>query len=187
MRIISGKYGSRTLKTCEGSGYRPATSKVRQAIFSMLEARGLTWPDLRVLDIFAGSGSLAIEALSRGAQFACFIEKSAKAVQYIQGNLKNLGISAQQYQLQHKDALALLQKPAQMPFELIFIDPPYRQGLFFPAIQAIVDHAWLATNGFLLAEIESDLQFTEQDLPAGLFLCSDRNYGQTRILLCSRG
>ncbi|HBE93920.1 MAG TPA: 16S rRNA (guanine(966)-N(2))-methyltransferase RsmD, partial [Desulfovibrio sp.] len=62
MRIIAGIFGGRTLKTGQGPGYRPATGKVRGAVFSMLEARGLDWPDLRVLDVFAGSGSLAIEA-----------------------------------------------------------------------------------------------------------------------------
>lgn len=71
MRIIAGALGGRNLKTVEGPGYRPATAKVREAIFSMLSSRGVVWSGLRVLDLFAGSGSLSFEALSRGAQEVC--------------------------------------------------------------------------------------------------------------------
>ena len=79
MRIIGGQYKGRSIKTCEGPGYRPATSKVRESIFSMLMARGVDFSEARVVDMFAGSGSLGIECLSRGAPEAWFIEKSNKA------------------------------------------------------------------------------------------------------------
>ena len=83
MRIIAGALGGRNLKTVEGPGYRPATAKVREAIFSMLSSRGVVWSGLRVLDLFAGSGGIGIEALSRGAGFAVFVEQNPKAAEII--------------------------------------------------------------------------------------------------------
>ena len=79
MRIISGSCRGRVLQTVTGPGYRPAMGKVRESLFSMLEARGVVWGAVRFLDVFAGSGSLGFEALSRGAVFADFIEKDRKA------------------------------------------------------------------------------------------------------------
>ncbi len=76
MRIIAGRWGGRAIRSVSGPGYRPATGKVRGAVFSMLEARGLAWPGARVADLFAGSGSLGLEALSRGAAFALFVESA---------------------------------------------------------------------------------------------------------------
>ena len=87
MRIISGRLGGRTLKTVEGEGYRPAMSKTREALFSMLAARGLVWSTARVLDLFAGSGSLAFEAISRGAPHALLVENSVQAMRCLQANV----------------------------------------------------------------------------------------------------
>ena len=93
MRIIAGALGGRNLKTVEGPGYRPATAKVREAIFSMLSSRGVVWSGLRVLDLFAGSGSLSFEALSRGAQEVCLVEREPKVVQCLNQNVEALDVS----------------------------------------------------------------------------------------------
>lgn len=181
MRIISGKFGGRSIKSGEGPGYRPATGKVRQSIFSMLEARGMDWDGVRVVDMFAGTGSLGIEALSRGAEFALFVEKSAKAAAIIRQNLKDLGISPAQGKVISKDLFNVLSKAPEKPFHLGFIDPPYGKGLLAPALEKAVECGWFAGGGFVLAEVEKQVDPPEN--LANLELETDRLYGQTRIFL----
>lgn len=194
MRIASGTYGGRTIRTCEGPGYRPATGKVRQAVFSMLEARGMAFPGARVIDVFAGSGSLGMEALSRGAELAWFLELAPRAARLIRDNLRELGVPAGQARVVQKDALATLKRPplGLDPFDLAFVDPPYGKDLLLPAVRALVSGGWLAPGAFLLAEVEAgvnpgDAAAEETSggsvLPPSLEQCTNRLYGQTRILL----
>lgn len=182
MRIISGEYGGRSIRTADGPGYRPATSKVRQAVFSMLEARGLVWDGLRVLDLFAGSGSLAVEALSRGAAEAWFLDKSSRAVAALKGTMADLRVAPQRYRIINADLLKFLGKPAQTPFDLVFVDPPYGFDLLPPALEKAVRGGWIAEGGLVLAEVEDRCDFTGR-IPAQLIPQTDRLYGQTRILL----
>ncbi len=181
MRIAAGKYGGRSISTCQGPGYRPATAKVRQAVFSMLEARGMVWEGASVLDLFAGSGSLAMEALSRGAHLAWIVEQSPKAVRFILENLKELGVAREQFSVLQRDVLSVLKRPPKAPFDLVFVDPPYGQNLLLPALESLLGNSWLATGAFVLAELEAGLEFdTNIDT---LELLTDRMYGQTRIIL----
>src|SRR5574344_631800 len=92
MRMMSGRLGRRNLKTVEGEGYRPAMGKTREALFSMLAARGMDWYSARVLDLFAGSGSLAFEAISRGAEHALLVEMAPQAVRCLKANIAALGV-----------------------------------------------------------------------------------------------
>ena len=182
MRIISGEYGGRCIRTVEGPGYRPATAKVRQAVFSMLEARGVGWEDLRVLDLFAGSGSLAIEALSRGAGLAWFLDKNPRAVAALKGTLADLRVAPERFRVIAADLLKTLARPAPAPFDLVFVDPPYGQDLLPPALEKAVRGGWIAQGGLVLAEVEGRCDFTGR-VPAQLIPQTDRLYGQTRILL----
>ena len=182
MRIISGEYGGRSIRTVEGPGYRPATNKVRQAVFSMLEARGLVWEDCRVLDLFAGSGSLAIEALSRGAAEAWFLDKNPQAVAAIKSTLAEFKIKPQRCRVLLGDLLKTLAKPAAAPFDLVFVDPPYGFDLLPPALEKAVRGGWIAEGGLVLAEVEAHCDFAGR-VPAQLIPQTDRLYGQTRILL----
>lgn len=182
MRIISGEFGGRVLKTVKSAaGYRPATSKVRQSIFSMLEARGLSWQGLRVVDMFAGSGSLGIEALSRGADEAWFIEKNKQAAGLIRENLDMLGVDRPRFKVLSRDLFSMLSRPPEKPFGLVFIDPPYGKDMLLPALEKALKNKWMARDGLVLAEVEVHLP-----LPAGIMnleLLTDRTFGQTRILL----
>lgn len=182
MRIIAGEYGGRSIRTVEGPGYRPATAKVRQAVFSMLEARGLIWKGARVLDLFAGSGSLAIEALSRGAAEAWFMDKNPRAVGAIKDSLADLKVSPQRCRVMSVDLLKALARPAQTPFDLVFVDPPYGLDLLPPAMEKAVRGGWIADGGFVLAEVEARCDFAGR-IPPQLIPQTDRLYGQTRILL----
>ncbi len=180
MRIIAGKYKGRILKTGSGPGYRPATGKVRGSLFSMLEALGLVWQGARVLDVFAGSGSLGFEALSRGCLQTVFVEKSACACRILRENARLLGVQGE-CSVRQKDALSFLAVPAPAPFDLVFADPPYGKHLARPALELLAKD-WLLPMGFLCAETEAELDLrtvvTEQ-----FELVKDRLFGQTRIYI----
>lgn len=115
MRIIAGQYKGRSLKTTTGPGFRPAMGKVREALFSMLEARGVDWPEARVLDLFAGSGSLGFEALSRGAAKVGFVEAASYAVKVIEANAGLLDVERERIAVWREDALKLLSRRPEAP------------------------------------------------------------------------
>ncbi|EMG38730.1 RNA methyltransferase, RsmD family [Desulfocurvibacter africanus PCS] len=183
MRIHSGAFRGRSIKTVEGPGYRPATAKVREAAFNMLSARGLEFEGLRVADFFAGSGSLGIEALSRGAEFALFVEMNRKAAAMLRENLRGLGVEPARYRVEARDLFAVLKARPDEAFGLIFIDPPYGQNLLEPALQLAFSKAWVAPGALILAEVEASLDFKDLESLPRLALETDRCYGQTRILL----
>ena len=183
MRIISGELGGRTIRTAEGTGYRPATAKVRGAIFSMLEARGIVWENVRSLDLFAGSGSLGFETLSRGAQETWLVEKAANAAACLRRTANDFGLAEDRCKILEQDVAHFLRGVAFTPFDVIFIDPPYGTGRLLPTIKAVQRGGWLAPEGFLLAEVETSLRLDPQRDVPGLTIETDRTYGQTRILL----
>ena len=183
MRIIAGAFGGRTIKTVEGPGYRPATAKVRGAVFSMLEARGVIWGAVRVLDLFAGSGSLGFEALSRGAIEACFVEKAARPAACLRSNATAFSLDESRCRIVEQDVTVFLRPKALNPYHLIFIDPPYGEGRLIPTLNTVLRGGWLAPEGFLLAEVETHLRLDPAKAAPGLTLETDRTYGQTRILL----
>lgn len=186
MRIISGVFRGRTLKTVEGPGYRPAMSRVREALFSMLESRGVVWCDCRVLDLFAGSGSLAFEALSRGADEAWFIDLNPKATACIEKNATSLGIEQNRWRVMNEDLLRVLSRRAASPFDVIFIDPPYGKNLLAPALKSVMRNSWLADEGLIIAEVERGLVFDAENVHEELELLVDRLYGQTRIVIWAK-
>lgn len=182
MRIITGSIGGRMLKTVEGPGYRPATAKVRGAIFSMLESRGVVWSGTRVLDLFAGSGSLGFEAASRGAHEVCFVENASKAAACLRDNIERFDLG-NICRLQEKDVATVVRGRSD-PYDVIFIDPPYGESRLLPTLKTLLRSGFLAEDGFVLAEVETRLKPDPEkvDFP-GLLLDTARTYGQTRILL----
>lgn len=160
-------------------------SKVRAAIFSMLEARGVVWPGARVLDIFAGSGSLGFEALSRGASFACFVEQDKKAARIIRDNAERFGLEEDRYAVTVQDARTFLLSRTMDPFDVIFIDPPYRGNFLSSSVTAVLRKNWLREGGVLNAEVESGLDLDPEAAFPPLRCIADREYGQTRVVLWS--
>jgi len=183
MRVVGGELKGRTIRTCEGPGYRPATMKVRESVFSMLQARGVDFPSARVIDLFAGSGSLGIECLSRGAPEVWFVEKAPKAAALIRENLKALGVDHGRSRVVSKDLFKVLDQPPSRPFDLLFIDPPYGKGLLAPALEMALNNGWAAKDGIIVAEVETSVRPPETGPLAGLELLTDREYGQTRIIV----
>jgi 16S rRNA (guanine966-N2)-methyltransferase len=185
VRIIAGEYRGRHIRTGEGPGYRPATGKVRESLFSMLESQGLDWGGTRVADIFAGSGSLGIEALSRGALEEVFVEKAAHAAALIRSNLEDLGVARSRFGIVKGDAARWLSGGGAGVFGLVFVDPPYGKDLFLPALRLLLDRGVLAREGLLCAEVEAGLSFDDPPHP-DLELLRDKLYGQTRICIWRR-
>jgi len=126
MRVIAGRLGGRRLKAPRGRVTRPTSDRVREALFAMLGEI----EDASVLDLFAGTGALGIEALSRGAGHAVFVESDARVAKILRANLTALGIDAQTAEVRRVDALAALQsaRSEKETYDLVFIDPPYSQA-----------------------------------------------------------
>lgn len=183
MRILGGEFKGRTLPTLEGDGCRPAMGKVREALFSMLEARGHALGEARVLDVFAGTGSLGLEALSRGAAHACFLEKNRTLAKRIEENCRRLGLDRSRYAVLAADALAALAKSPPHGYHVVFVDPPYGLGLLAPALDLLTSRGWLVPEAAVAAEVEARLN--PDACPRGLTLEADRTYGQTRICIWS--
>lgn len=183
MRIIAGSYKGRSLKTTTGPGFRPAMGKVREALFSMLEARGVDWPGARVLDLFAGSGSLGLEALSRGADHVSFVESAPYAAKVIEANAVHLGIEPGRYAVIREDAVKALARPPAARFQVAFIDPPYRINVLGAVLKALVKYRWLSPEAVVNAEVEARLPFNPEDAHPDLEFLADRAYGQTRVVL----
>jgi 16S rRNA (guanine966-N2)-methyltransferase len=185
MKIIAGQYKGRILKTMTGPGYRPATGKIRESLFSMLESTAIRWTEAEALDVFAGSGSLGFEALSRGAKSVLFIEKNAKACLKIKQNISTLNITPLKAQVINADALLFLDKGMNRSFDLVFIDPPYGRDLARPALDILLRSNLLSRHGLVCIEIERQLSFQPQ-FHADLELIKDKNFGQTRILIWTK-
>lgn len=126
MRVIAGRLGGRRLKAPAGTSTRPTSDRVREALFAMLADVA----DARVLDLFAGTGALGIEALSRGARQAVFVERDGRAARVLGENLAALELAPPLAEVRRQDALAALQSAltAKETYDLVFIDPPYRQA-----------------------------------------------------------
>ncbi len=188
MRIIAGFLGGRTLKTAEGPGYRPAMSRVREALFSMLESRGVAWRSTRCLDLFAGSGSLGFEAVSRGAPEVWFVESGKEAATVLRGNATRLGLwpeRADGVRVAEEECGRFLRSRAAHPFELVFIDPPYGDDVLTPTVRMLLKNGWLAPEGIVTAEVSARAALDAEGMDGRLGVLADRLYGQTRIVLWS--
>ena len=141
MRVISGKWRGRALKAPAGESTRPTSDRAREAIFSMLTSRLGTFEDLDVLDLFAGTGALGIEALSRGAGTACFIDNDAAAVKAIRANLAAMGTTGD---VRQSPVASIGGAPR--AHHLVFLDPPYGLGLADPALSHLHERGWIATG-----------------------------------------
>ena len=178
MRIIAGTWRGRVIDAPPGSATRPTADRVRETLFSMLASRLGTFEDLRVADLFAGSGALGFEALSRGAASATFVERDSAAVAIIRRNADKLG-AGERVKIFSTSALAL---PPSPPFDLIFADPPYERGSGGAAVAAVTAANWLAPGGWMSVETaRGDIVDA-----AGLTLEAERQVGRALLTLFSR-
>lgn len=156
MRVITGIYKGRILKTVKDLSVRPATDRVKQTLFDMLSNR-IEWEGTRVLDLFAGSGSLGIEALSRGATHVTFVESDSDAVDFVEKNVETLGCE-ESTEILSMDAMQFLRN-SRDHFDLIFADPPYECEETAGIPTVVFTHSILKKHGYLLIEHASKLEF----------------------------
>lgn len=177
MKVISGKYKGRVLDGFDISGTRPTMDRVKESLFAMIQNY---LDDAVVLDLFAGSGNLGIEALSEGAADVYFVDKNKKACKVIQGNLEKLGIVDAKtfcgdFQKVLKE-LALLG----VKFDIIFLDPPYQTDFIEKSILSIVSLDILAENGILVAESD---QLEKIIIPDNFFVVKNKKYGDKWVAI----
>ena len=179
MRVSGGVYGGRTLKAPSSQAIRPTSDKLRQAVFNVLaHAYGDPVPDARVLDLFAGTGALGIEALSRGAAFSLFVEEAAEARALIRANVEALQLTGVT-KIFRRDALRLGPRGAFEPFSLVFCDPPYGKGYAEKALASAREGEWLAEHTLLVVEEAVASKFAP---PEGYEVLERREYDNTEIV-----
>jgi 16S rRNA (guanine966-N2)-methyltransferase len=191
MRIVGGKHKGRALSAPKGSATRPTSDRAREAIFNVL-AHGLDSPNLKgakVVDVFAGTGALGLEALSRGAAYATFIESSHSAVRILKDNIAQLGEDASTAVIARK-VVAIGPAPKFGPdsgqglagsggADFVFLDAPYDQGLSEPALAKLAENNWLKDGTVLVVEVALHEELT---LPPGFSLLKEKAYGAARVL-----
>ncbi len=179
MRIVAGKFRGRNIEAPAGAATRPTSDRVRETMFNILAhgIEGFTFEGSRVLDLFAGTGALGFEALSRGASFCQFVDDSAGARGLIRRNAEALGVLGQ-VKVWRRDATRLGAAAPQPRFDLVFADPPYGNGLAAQAMASVVNGGWLDDEGLMVVEETNDAEVPDV---AGLTLLDQRNYGDTQV------
>jgi 16S rRNA (guanine966-N2)-methyltransferase len=186
LKIVGGKHRGRSIATPEGQTTRPTANRAREGLFNILMHANWsgdgTSPlvEARVLDAFAGSGALGLEALSRGAAHATFLDSDASAIKLIGENIRKLGEAAAAKVIR---ADATRPPPGREPCDLVFLDPPYRSDLAGPALTALADAGWLAPAAIATVELANT-----EDLitPPRFETVDERRYGAAKIVILRR-
>lgn len=182
LRIITGEWRGRKIDVPGVKTTRPTSDRVRESLFNLLESRiaqdGLALSDMMVLDAFAGSGSLGLEALSRGAKHVTFFEQNPKAFSIVNQNIRSLGIPLDRVKNLRLDATKPVKTDA--PCDLVFLDPPYGKSLVHFCVRALRTKGWVGPSTLIVAEMAVD-----DELPEAYqqFSLDCRVYGTTKIVL----
>lgn len=183
MRIIGGKYGGRRFQSKAPSGVRPTTDMVRESMFNIL-VNLVDFKDFKVLDLFAGTGALGIECLSRGAEFCVFVEKNRSTAGIIGEFASSLGIGKFSYDIIISDAAKSLEKTISekryTPFDIVFLDPPYNLNINNRIIDLISRNRILTDGGLVVSE-QSSIQSII--LPDNLEIIKEKIFGETKIVV----
>jgi 16S rRNA (guanine966-N2)-methyltransferase len=179
MRVVGGRLRGRTLAAPKSSAIRPTSDRLRESLFNILaHAYGDPVSGARVLDLFAGTGALGIEAISRGAAFCLLVDDGAEARALIRQNVDTLGLG-QVTRVFRRDATRLGAAHPVEPFGLVFLDPPYRKGLALPALASLRDGGWLTPEAIVVVEEAADAELV---VPTGYVELERRNYDDTMIV-----
>jgi 16S rRNA (guanine966-N2)-methyltransferase len=186
MRIVAGAFRGRPIVAPKGHSTRPTADRTRQALFNVIEHAGWGsgFQGARVIDLFAGSGALGLEALSRGAAFALFVETDEAARGAIRTNVETLGLFGRT-RVHRRDATDLGPKPAGdgAPFDLAFLDPPYARGLGERALAGLAAGGWLASGALAAFERGAD---EPAPMVEGFETLDDRTWGAARVWFLRR-
>jgi 16S rRNA (guanine966-N2)-methyltransferase len=179
MRIVGGRLGGRTLAGPKSQAIRPTSDRLRESLFNILaHGHGDPVTGARVLDLFAGSGALGLEAMSRGARFALFIDDGAEARALLRQNVEALGLGGVT-RIFRRDATKLGAAHPVEPFSLAFLDPPYRRGLAERALGSLAAGGWLTPDALVVVEEAADAGF---QTPDGFTATDRRRYDDTEFL-----
>lgn len=178
-RVIGGSAGGRRLRTPPGEGTRPTSDRVREALFSAVQAWAGTWEGLRVLDLYAGSGALGLEAWSRGAEAVTLVEHERRAIAVIELNARDLGAPVD-LRARAVDAVLAVPPPASDRYDLVLMDPPYPldEDELAEVLAALAD-GWLAPDALVVVERGS--RSPEPRWPAQVEAWRSRRYGETTL------
>ncbi len=179
MRIVGGKFKGHSIMAPSGSATRPTSDRVRESIFNILAhgIDGLEIDGARVLDLFAGTGALGLEAISRGSRFCQFVDDAAEARGLIRTNADALGVIGLA-KIWKRDATDLGLCAPQPKFDLVFADPPYNKGLGDRALASLVNGQWLNPGAIVVLEEAVKAEVADR---AGLTLIDRRDYGDTQV------
>jgi len=178
MRIVGGRLGGRALATPRSQAIRPTADRLRESLFNiLLHAYGDPVTGARVLDLFAGTGALGLEAISRGAAFALFVDDAAEARALLRENVATLGVGGVT-RIFRRDATRLGDAHPVEPFGLAFLDPPYGRGLAEKALVSARDGGWLMPGSLVVVEEAADAGFKP---PAGFEEFERRRYDDTEV------
>lgn len=182
MRIISGKARGTKLNTLEGLDTRPTLDRIKEPLFSIIQN---SIYDANVLDLFAGSGALGLETLSRGAKKAVLCDNSNKAIQIIKENVNKTHFEEQAKILNcdYKKCLELLKNES---FDMIFLDPPYKSGFDVEALKIIVEQKMLSQDGIIILETDNEKEKQDELKKIDVNICGLRKYGRVSLLFLNR-
>ncbi|MEM7068604.1 MAG: 16S rRNA (guanine(966)-N(2))-methyltransferase RsmD [Pseudomonadota bacterium] len=178
MRVIGGRLRGKRLVSPKGLDTRPTTDRVRESLFNILENKQ-SLSGLRVLDLFAGTGALGIETLSRGGSFCLFVEEASPARAAIHENVENLQLTGQT-KIFRRDATRLGAIGTIQPFDMVFADPPYGRGMGERAAKSLIEGGWLCDNAVLILEEQISSMPEKLD---DFNLLDSRSYGDTAIAM----
>jgi 16S rRNA (guanine966-N2)-methyltransferase len=183
MRVVGGRLKGRVLSAPTSRAIRPTSERLRESIFDILVHRYAgRLEGARAVDLFAGSGALGIEALSRGARFALFVDNGTEARALLRANVEALGLGGVS-RIWRADATRLGKAPAGGPFGLAFLDPPYGQDLATRALVSLVEGGWLEPDALCVVEETGKAAILA---PKGLALVDERTYADTRVAFFRR-
>lgn len=183
MRIVAGRFGGRPLRGPSSDAIRPTSDRLRESLFAILEhGYGDPVTGARIIDVFAGTGAVALEALSRGAIFALMVEDGAEARALLRDNVESLGVGGET-RIFRRDARKLDAAPPGAPFDLAFLDPPYGKGLGELALVALRDGGWVKPGGLYILE---EAASTIVQMPAGFETLERRTFGDTTVYFLRR-
>ena len=180
MRVIAGAAKGHRLETIEGLATRPTTDRIKETLFNII---AFDLPQCRFLDLFSGSGAIGIEALSRGAAEAVFVENAPECQRIIEANLTHTKLG-ERARLLREDALSALDRLARegRRFDVIYLDPPYASELYTAVLERIAGGGLLAADGYIIAERSAKLPLTA---PRGLTIFREKNYKTTVLTFLS--
>lgn len=181
MRIVGGTLRGRAIASPQHEGLRPTADRVRESLFNILAhgVEGLSLEGARVIDLFAGTGALGLEAISRGAAFCLFVDNEAEARGLIRTNVETFGLTGVT-RIFRRDATDLGPAGTVAPFDIAFLDPPYEHGLGEKALTALADGGWLVPGAIVVLEERAGAAVA---LPTAFDEIDARTYGDTQVLI----